>query len=85
MGQGSDWVKTKVNINTTKIFLIELQRSIVVKVKLNCYIKLQWIYTFFLIESASGVVECEYVFKFLFKWGLRHGPISQSKIRKCLH
>ena len=80
-------MKTKVNINTTKIFLIELQRSIVVKVKLNCYIKLQLIYTFFfIIESASGVVEFECVFKLLFiKWGLRHGPISQSKIRKCLH
>ena len=69
MGQGSDWVKTKVNINTTKIFLIELQRSIVVKVKLNCYIKLQWIYTFFLIESASGVVEFECIFNLLFVSG----------------
>ena len=43
-------MKTKVNINATKIFLIELQRSIVVKVKLNCYIKLQLIYTFFLLN-----------------------------------
>jgi len=29
-------VKTKINVNTTKIFLTELQRLIVVKVKLNC-------------------------------------------------
>ena len=35
MGQGSAWVKTKTNVNTTKIFLIELQRPIVVKVELK--------------------------------------------------
>ena len=28
--------KKKKNVNTTKIFLIELQRPIVVKVELNC-------------------------------------------------
>ena len=39
MGQGSDWIKTKTNVNITKIFLIELQRPIVVKIELNCYIK----------------------------------------------
>ena len=29
-------VKTKTKVNTTKIFLIELQRSIVVKSEFNC-------------------------------------------------
>ena len=29
-------VKTKTKVNTTKIFLIELQRLVVVKVELNC-------------------------------------------------
>ena len=39
VGQGSVWVKTKTNVNITKNFLIELQRPIVVKVELSCYIK----------------------------------------------
>ena len=30
-----EWRK-KTNVNTIKIFLIELQRSLVVKVELNC-------------------------------------------------
>ena len=32
----SDWVKTKTNVKTTNIFLIEFQRPIVVKIELNC-------------------------------------------------
>ena len=32
-------MKTKTNVNITKIFLIKSQRPIVVKIELNCYIK----------------------------------------------
>ena len=27
MGQGNDWVKTKANVNKTKFFLTELQKT----------------------------------------------------------